>query len=163
MIYVRWVFVLIAGIMLMVHCHPVIDIEAEYAKVQINLGKLMQAYEDRDAELLSQIVAKDGDIVILGPGFEGIFIGWESYQNEIKKWFDRLEEIDIVVRDQHITINNRGEIAWFSEFIDIGFDVNGRSSYHSNIRFTGVMERRGVKWFFVQMHMSLPVSIKMNG
>ena len=58
------------------------------------------------------------------------------------------------IRDLRIVLSNSGDVAWFSAVVDDEGEFDGKPWGAKDIRWTGVLERRGGKWVIVQQHMS---------
>jgi ketosteroid isomerase-like protein len=137
---------------------PVVNLEAEKAAVKTVLDQFIQASKIEDMELFSKIMAHDDDMVNLGTDAAERWVGWEPFKNSIEKQFASLEETDISVREQVIKVHKSGEVAWFSEFMDLKGKAQGQPYALEGARFTGVLEKRNGSWLIVQIHGSVPVS-----
>ena len=58
------------------------------------------------------------------------------------------------IRNLRIVVSKTGEVAWFSAMVDDEGEFNGEPWGAKDIRFTGVLEKRGGSWKIRQQHMS---------
>ena len=105
---------------------------------------------------MEKVWAADDDIVLIGTHANEKLIGWDQIQKAIKKQYSEFEDTYISVIEQKIMINETGNTAWFSEFLNYNFIHEGQAMSFEGIRFTGVLEKRGDQWLIVQGHLSIP-------
>ena len=58
------------------------------------------------------------------------------------------------IRDLRLVTSRSGNVAWFSAIVDDEGEFDGEPWGVKDVRWTGVLERRGGKWRIVQQHMS---------
>jgi len=58
------------------------------------------------------------------------------------------------IRNLRIVVSKTGEVAWFSAMVDDEGEFNGEPWGAKDIRFTGVLEKRGGSWKIYQQHIS---------
>ena len=95
--------------------------EDEMSKIENVLEHYAIANENQDFKLIEKIWATDDDIVLIGTHANEKLIGWEQIQKAIKKQYSEFEDTYISVIEQKITINETGNTAWFSEFLNYNF------------------------------------------
>ena len=130
----------------------------EISKIESVLEQYVIANESKDFSLIEKIWATDDDIVLIGTDANEKLIGWKQIKNAIKRQFSEFEDTYIAVIDQNIRINESGNTAWFSEFLNYNFIYQEDARSFEGIRFTGVLEKRDGQWVLVQGHLSIPVS-----
>lgn len=135
-----------------------IDINSEKAKIESVIDQFSQAWETKDIELLSRIMAHDADMVIYGTDAPEQWVGWEPFKTTVAEMFTALESIKITVKNRSIKVHSSGDVAWFSQIWDWDLVVEGKPVRSEGQRFTGVLEKRNDEWVFVQFHNSVPVS-----
>ena len=128
----------------------------ELSKIENVLEHYALANESQDFNLIEKIWATDDDIVLIGTHANEKLVGWEQIQKAIKKQYSEFEDTYISVIEQKITINESGNTAWFSEFLNYNFIHEGQAMSFEGIRFTGILEKRGDQWLIVQGHLSIP-------
>jgi ketosteroid isomerase-like protein len=137
---------------------PVVDVEAEKAKVKTALDGWIRAFETEDMELLSKVVSHEPDIVAIGTDTGEYFIGWEAFKESQQRWFDTTETAEISVRKQRIKVHKSGEVAWFSQFLDWKVKAKEEEFTFEGARMTGVLEKQNDDWVIVQLHGSAPLA-----
>jgi hypothetical protein len=134
------------------------DPAKEKEKVALVLEKYVIANEDQNLNLIKEIWATNPDIVVIGTNSDETIIGWEAIKNALQLQFESIEDTYISVRDQRIGMNETGNTAWFSEFVNYNYIYQGKPVKYEGLRFTGVLEKINGDWFIVQSHMSIPGS-----
>ena len=134
------------------------DPAKEKEKVALVLEKYVIANEDQNLNLIKEVWATNPDIVVFGTNSDETIIGWDAIKNALQRQFESIEDTYISVRDQRIGINETGNTAWFSEFVNYNYIYKGKPVKYEGLRFTGVLEKINGDWFIVQSHMSIPGS-----
>ncbi len=130
----------------------------EKEKVALVLEKYVIANENQNLNLIKEVWATNPDIVVIGTNSDETIIGWEAIENALQRQFESIEDTYISVRDQRIEINETGNTAWFSEFVNYNYIYQGKPVKYEGLRFTGVLEKINDDWLIVQSHMSIPGS-----
>lgn len=136
---------------------PTVDMSDELAKIESVLEKYVMANENKDFSLIEQIWCENDKIVLIGTDSDEQFVGWEPIKAAIQHQFAEFEDTYISVLDQKIQINETGNTAWFSEFLNYNFIYKGEAKSFEGIRFTGVLVKKNDQWVLVQGHLSIPV------
>jgi hypothetical protein len=134
------------------------DFNQEKEKVALVLEKYVIANEEQNLNLIKEVWAMDPEIVVFGTNSDETIIGWDAIKNALQKQFASIEDTYISVRDQRIGINETGNTAWFSEFVNYNYIYKGKPVKYEGLRFTGVLEKINGEWLIVQSHMSIPGS-----
>jgi ketosteroid isomerase-like protein len=82
-------------------------------------------------------------------------VGWSQFETYLDRWMDlrnRAKGFDI--RDLRVVISKTGDVAWFSAIVDDEGEFDGVPWGAKDVRWTGVLERRGGSWKICQQHMS---------
>ena len=135
-----------------------IDFNQEKEKVALVLEKYVIANEEQNLNLIKEVWAMNPEIVVFGTNSDETIIGWDAIKNALQKQFASIEDTYISVRDQRIGINETGNTAWFSEFVNYNYIYKGKPVKYEGLRFTGVLEKINDEWLIVQSHMSIPGS-----
>jgi ketosteroid isomerase-like protein len=133
-----------------------VNIQEETTAVENVLEKYVMANENKDFSLIEQIWAEDDDIILLGTDSHEKYIGWNQIKKAIQRQFKEFEDTYISITNQKIKISEKGDAAWFSEFLNYNFIHRGEAKSFEDIRFTGVLEKREGIWVLVQGHLSIP-------
>jgi len=134
------------------------DLQKEKERVALVLEKYVIANEDQNLNLVKEVWAAKPDIIVFGTNSDETIIGWEAIREALNKQFKNIESTYISVRDQRIYINETGNTAWFSEFVNYNYIYHDKPVKYEGLRFTGVLEKINGEWLIVQSHMSIPGS-----
>jgi len=109
----------------------------------------------KDRALFESIFAQDDDFFTYYPDSKSTVAGWKQFEKFLESWMDpRNKAKGFDIRDLRIVISKRGEVAWFSAIVDDEGEFNGKPWGARDIRWTGVLEKRGGSWKICQQHMS---------
>jgi ketosteroid isomerase-like protein len=97
---------------------------------------------------------------------EDLFYFWTNSTFTIKGWKQHLQTFDTFmspkfkairteVRDLQVQLSRSGDVAWYHAILDDVVELDGKRGGGEDIRWTGVLEKRGGAWVIVQMHASL--------
>lgn len=109
----------------------------------------------KDRPLFESIFAKDDDFFTYYPDSKSTVVGWKQFERFLDSWMDprnRAKRYDI--RSLRIVTSKTGDVAWFSALVDDEGEFNGKPWGAEDIRWTGVLEKRGGRWRICQQHMS---------
>jgi ketosteroid isomerase-like protein len=108
-------------------------------------------WSSKDTTAASKFYSKAPDHVFfdIGP----IHIGWGQYRENIEKSFDETENLSLTLNDDlRVTVHNDMALTTATGHLS-SKSKNGRS-FDSNIRFTGVWEKKGSLWQVIHDHWS---------
>lgn len=109
----------------------------------------------KDRALFESLFAKDDDFFTYYPDSKSTVVGWNQFEKFLDKWMDpRNKAFGYDIRNLRLVISKSGEAAWFSAIVDDEGEFDGEPWGVKDVRWTGVLERRGGKWKIVQQHMS---------
>lgn len=109
----------------------------------------------KDRELFESIFAKDEDFFTFYPDSKSTVRGWSQFEKYLNGWMDtRNVAKGFEIRDLRIVVSRKGDTAWFSAVVDDEGEFDGKPWGAKNIRWTGVLEKRGRSWRICQQHMS---------
>ena len=112
----------------------------------------------KDRELFVNSFANDEDFFSFFVGSKDTVQGWKHFETYLERWMDPkniAKGYDL--RDVRIVVSKLGDTAWFSAVVDDEGEYDGVPWKSENIRWTGVLEKRGSTWRICQQHMSLSV------
>jgi len=110
----------------------------------------------KDRKLQENTMAKDENLFYFWTHSDSPVIGWDEHVKLFKIWMDpKFKATFTKVRDLRINISRSGDVAWYSAKLDDQGEWDGKALGDKDIRWTGVLEKRGGKWVIVQMHASL--------
>ena len=109
----------------------------------------------KDRALFESIFAKDDDFFTYYPDSKSTVMGWSQFERFLDGWMDpRSKAKGYDIRNLRIFVSRTGEVAWFSAIVDDEGEFDGKPWGAKNIRWTGVLEKRGGCWKICQQHMS---------
>ena len=110
----------------------------------------------KDRALQESTMAHDEDLFIFWTDSRSRISGWKEYVKLFDTWMDpRFKATVTEVRDLSIHISRSGDVAWYSAMLDDLGEWDGKPTGNTDIRWTGVLEKRRGKWVVVQMHGSV--------
>jgi ketosteroid isomerase-like protein len=108
----------------------------------------------KDRALFESIFAKDDDFFAYFPDSSTV-VGWSEFEKYLDGWMDpRNKTKGYDIRNLRIVISETGDVAWFSAIVDDEGEFDGEPWGAKDIRWTGVLEKRGGSWKICQQHMS---------
>ena len=109
----------------------------------------------KDRTLFESIFARDEDFFTFYPDSGSTVTGWSQFERFLDGWMDpRSKATGFDIRNLRIMISRTGDVAWFSAVVDDEGEFDGKPWGAKDIRWTGVLERRGGGWRICQQHMS---------
>jgi len=109
----------------------------------------------KDRALFESIFAKDADFFTYYPDSKSTVVGWTQFEKFLNTWMDpRNKAKGFDIRNLKIVISKTREVAWFSAIVDDEGEFDGKPWSAKDIRWTGVLEKRGGSWKICQQHMS---------
>jgi ketosteroid isomerase-like protein len=109
----------------------------------------------KDRALFESIFAKDDDFFTYYPDSKSTVVGWNQFEKFLNMWMDpRNKAKGFDIRNLRIVISKTREVAWFSAIVDDKGEFDGKPWSAKDIRWTGVLEKRGGSWKICQQHMS---------
>jgi ketosteroid isomerase-like protein len=136
---------------------PAADIQAEKAAVKSVIDEFTLAFVTEDIEMMTRIHANDNDMVIFGTDAAEHFVGWEPWKESLNAMFESFDEIVLEARDQSITVNEAGMVAWVTGFYDWTLTAMGEPMVIDGMRVTWILEKRSGGWVICHMHGSMPL------
>ena len=136
---------------------PPIDLTAEEAAARAVADLWLQMWEDEDIALFDQAFSHDPEMIIFGTDAAEYWVGYEAARESLEFQLGVFEDTEGTVRNQVVKVHESGEVAWFSEMVDMEL-TSGGERVELTGWFSGVMEKQNDAWTIVQFHASVPVS-----
>ena len=109
----------------------------------------------KDRALFESVFAKDDDFFTYYPDSKSTVLGWKEFEKFLDDWMDpRSKATGYDIRNLRVVISRTGDVAWFSAIVDDEGEFDGKTWGTKDIRWTGVLEKRGGSWKICQQHMS---------
>jgi ketosteroid isomerase-like protein len=84
--------------------------------------------------------------------------GWKEYHDGAQKaFFDTSTSIKLTA-GKDLKVTRRGNIAWLTVPMHLSATGKDGKTTEAEIRYTGILERRGTNWLIVHEHLSVPMS-----
>jgi hypothetical protein len=111
---------------------------------------------DKDTDLLFSSVAQDEAFFYFSPDNASTISGFEMFKKFTADTFmgDNFKALWYKTKDMAINVSESGDVAWYHCLLDDVGLWDGREAGWHDVRWTGVLEKRGGKWVIVQMHFS---------
>ena len=153
------VFLTLSIMLLFLGCAPEkVDLACEKANLSQILDDFWKAFEEKDSNRLSEIIAHDTNLVFFGTDENERWAGWEVVKEALEKQFQAFTSIRVQVHNIVIHVSPTGKTAWFS--LQRYLSVLEKDDVESGMktRVTGVFEKRNGSWKLVQYHSSYPIT-----
>jgi ketosteroid isomerase-like protein len=109
-------------------------------------------------------MAHDEDLYIVWTSSDMVIAGWNKYVKLFDTWMDPKFKATLTeIRDLRVNLSRSGDVAWYSATLDDLGEWDCRPTGARDIRWTGVLEKRGGKWVIVQMHGSVATDKRPEG
>jgi ketosteroid isomerase-like protein len=131
------------------------------SEVTATLQQMFDAYNQRDLQSMLAVWATDADVLVIGSGDDEKSVGLSEFGESSKRDWVQSEAASINCTGD-VLVSMAGSVSWFAADVAFQFTINGQDSKLPG-RLTGVMEKRGGKWFLMQMHFSTPACEQEHG
>lgn len=131
-----------------------IDKSNEIALIEKAIHGSIGWAKNKDFKLLYSIIANDSNYLEVDPN-PGIIRGIDEFKKNEAFWGSPdFKAIKYDIRDLKISLSECGTVAWYYSVLDDINEWKGNPAEWRDTRWTGVLEKRGGRWFIVQMHFS---------
>ncbi len=122
--------------------------------------KLIDAYcaawSSHNADAPAKFYAKENGLVFydLAP-FS--YHSWNEYHEGVKKqFFDTTESVTLTA-GKDLKVTRRGSLVWTTVSMHLTAKTKDNKTSESEVRYTGIWEKRGASWVLVHEHLSVPM------
>jgi ketosteroid isomerase-like protein len=130
------------------------------AEVKAALSEFAAAYEKHRLDRLMSLFAPDSDVTMIGAGAGERRVGAAQIKAQFEQdWAQHKAE---AVRFGQTTISQAGSAAFVAADTTMHFKA-GAAEEKLEARLTAGLEKRGDRWLFSQMHLSLPTGLQAEG
>jgi len=130
------------------------------AEVKATLKEFAAAYEKHRLDKLMSLFAPDSDVTIIGAGAGERRVGARQIKAQFEQNWSQHQAG--AVKFGRTSISQAGSVALVAA--DTSMLVNaGAAEEKLQARLTAGLEKRGDKWLFSQMHLSLPTGLQAEG
>jgi ketosteroid isomerase-like protein len=135
-----------------------VDLEIEETAAKEVMNQFWRSFETSDINLVSEVMAHDPDMVIIGTDAAERWVGYEEFRTAMEQQFAAMESLQASLHHEVFKIHHSGEVAWYSGVADFKGTSLGEDFEIADLRVTAVLEKRDAKWVIVQYHGSVPVA-----
>jgi uncharacterized protein (TIGR02246 family) len=121
------------------------------------IDQFWQSFETQDISLVSEVMAHDPDMVVIGTDASERWVGYEAFETAMEEQFAAMESLQTSLHHETFRIHHFGEVAWYSGVADFKGISLGEDFEFADLRVTAVLEKRDGRWVIVQYHGSMPV------
>ncbi|MFH4969388.1 nuclear transport factor 2 family protein [Gaetbulibacter sp. M240] len=137
-------------------CTNKIDDQAEQSNVQKTIKKLYKSFEQKDINLMSEVMAHDESMLSFGTSISDVHMNWEEWKQNHINQFKAFDSAKINSKNLNVYLNQTGNVSWFADIGDWEIVMQSDTIQISDVRITGVLEKRDDLWKIVQIHASVP-------
>ena len=122
--------------------------------------KLIDAYcaawSTGNADNPARFYAKEDDLVFYDVA-PFSYHGWKEYHDGVKKeFFDNMES-GTLTAGKDLKVSRRGTVAWTTVTMHLSLKTKDGKDQETDIRYTGIWEKRASGWLLVHEHLSTPM------
>jgi ketosteroid isomerase-like protein len=114
------------------------------------------AWSTGDPNAPAKFYAKDDGLIFydLAP-FE--YHGWKEYHDGVQKeFFDNMAS-GVLSAGKDLKVSRHGTVAWTTGSMHFSEKTKDGKTSETNVRYTGIWEKRGHDWLLVHEHLSAPL------
>ena len=151
-------FIALPILCLLLSCTDKVDSETEKSNVIEVVNGLYQSFEDKDIDLMSEVMAHDQSMLSFGTGISDLHNSWAEWIKNHIVQFKAFDKAKINSKNMNVYLSQNSNAAWFADVSDWTLIVENDTIEMKDIRITGVLEKRNNVWKIVQIHASVPQS-----
>jgi ketosteroid isomerase-like protein len=114
------------------------------------------AWSTGNADAPARFYAKDQGLVFydLAPF---AYHGWKEYHDGVQKEFFDNMAAGKLTADKDLRVRRHGTFAWTTVTMHISEKTKEGKNTETDVRYTGIWEKRGANWLLVHEHLSTPM------
>ena len=114
------------------------------------------AWTSGNAEAPAKFYAKDNGLVFydLAPF---AYHGWKEYHDGVQKELFANMATGSLTPGKDLKVTRRGTLAWTTVSMHFSEKTKDGKTTETQVRYTGIWEKRGVNWLLVHEHLSTPM------
>ena len=151
-------FIALPILCLLLSCTDKVDSDTEKSNVIEVVNGLYQSFEDKDIDLMSEVMAHDQSMLSFGTGISDLHNSWTEWRKNHIVQFKAFDKAKINSKNMNVYLSQNSNVAWFADVSDWTLIVENDTIEMKDIRITGVLEKRNNVWKIVQIHASVPQS-----
>jgi ketosteroid isomerase-like protein len=115
------------------------------------------AWSSGNADTPSQFYAKEDGLVFYDVA-PFSYHGWKEYQQGVKKEFLESAQSITLTAGKDLRVSRHGTVAWTTVSMHLSEKTKDGKDLETNLRYTGIWERRPAGWLLVHEHISAPLN-----
>jgi len=114
------------------------------------------AWSTGNADAPAKFYAKENGLVFydLAPF---AYHGWKEYHDGVQKEFFSSMESGALTAGKDLKVSRRGTLAWTTVSMHFSEKTKDGKTTETDVRYTGIWEKRGKDWLLVHEHLSAPL------
>ncbi len=120
------------------------------------IDKVFKAFADRDTLSHDTLWFKSPELVVFGLYDKSEFFGWDEARQHFVNSAKKIQGAHFSIKCKEIRMSGSKTTAWFAVIADQEYQTPEGVFENNNIRYTGILEKKGSRWLIVQFHGSLP-------
>lgn len=141
---------------LLFSCTPKVDSGTEKTDVIETINQLYKSFEDKDIDLMSEVMAHDESMLSFGTSISDLHNSWSEWRENHLAQFEAFDKAEINSKNMNVYLSQNSDVAWFADVSDWILVIDNENIQMNDIRITGVLEKRNNSWKIVQIHASVP-------
>ncbi len=126
------------------------------AKFRTLIDELCAAWSTGNVAAPAKFYAKDPGLVFYDVA-PFAYHGWKEYQEGVQKELKENPEDFTLKAGKDLKVSRRGMIAWTTVSMHLTEKPKNGKTTESELRYTGIWEKRGANWVLVHDHLSAPL------
>ena len=114
------------------------------------------AWSTNDADIPAKFYAKDDGLVFYDVA-PFAYHGWKEYHDGVKKEFFDTTSAVTLTAGKDLKVTRHGTVAWTTVSMHLTEKSKDGRTTETNLRHTGIWEKRGPNWVLVHEHLSAPL------
>lgn len=126
------------------------------AKFRKLIDDYCAAWSTGNADAPAKFYAKDNGLIFydLAPF---AYHGWREYHDGVQKEFFSSMASGTLSAGKDLKVSRRGTIAWTTVSMHFSEKTKDGKNTETDVRYTGIWEKRGTNWLLVHEHLSAPL------
>ena len=123
-----------------------------------SLERMAEAMAQKNITAFMKLFAEDPNMMTIGMEDGSISIGTHNLKKRMEETFKEAESISL--KYGWTGISTSGAVAWVGSHVTYNIKKKGKEAVSLSTRLSGVLEKQGEKWLWVNQHFSLPMPIE---
>lgn len=130
---------------------------SEHATFQKLINDYCAAWSSANPDNAARFYAKDSGLVFYDVA-PFSYHGWKEYNEGVRKEFfnDNFVSASLTA-GKDLKVTRRGTVAWTTVTMHLSEKTKNGKDVDTDLRYTGIWERRGNSWVLVHEHLSVPL------